>query len=79
MILEVAHKGVVYDVTITKTDKVAKLDRPKRRVKPQVIQVDTDVCEDCGSIMFNTICMNRLCTRSKGLASEAIAQISQEK
>ena len=66
MVLEVVHQKKVYDVTITLTDKKPNLTRPKKVVAPQIIQVNTEICPDCGTLAFNGICMNRQCTRSKG-------------
>lgn len=70
MVLEVVHQNKVYDVTVTPTDKTPKLVRPKRKVAPKIIQVETEVCSVCGALMFNAICMNRQCIRSSGSYSK---------
>lgn len=78
MILEVVHDRKVYDVTITLTDKKPTLTRPKRKLAPQIRQIDAEVCDECGSMKFNGVCMNRQCIHSTGSLSEATAQIQSK-
>lgn len=61
---EIVSNHKVYQIQVRKTDKKPALRRISV-VKPheQVI-VDTSECENCGSIMFNGVCMNTKCSSS---------------
>lgn len=57
--LDVVHKGIVYEVSVRKTDKKPKLSRRKRdRVQASI---KMDVCK-CGNIRVNDLCLDRQCT-----------------
>lgn len=58
---EVAYKGTVYDLEVRRTNKVPNLTRAKHREVHEVIAINTEECEKCGSLKFNGICMNTKC------------------
>lgn len=76
MVLEVVHKGVVYDISIVKTDKKPKLVRAKPKVLSRILQVDTKVCPECGALTFNNVCMNRKCIHATGSLLEVSSNIN---
>lgn len=77
MMLEVVHNNKVYDVTVSLTDKEPKLSRPKRKVAPQILDINTEVCPECGSLTFNGVCMNRQCIHSTGSLLNSISSVSR--
>ena len=78
LVLEIVYNGEVYDVSILKTDKVPNVTRPRRLATPEVRQIDMAVCAECGSMMFNQICMNRQCIHSTGSLLAAKAQMQSQ-
>ena len=68
MVLDVVYKGKVYELYIKETDKEPRLNRPRRSRPAQVRPIDVKSCEECASLQFNGICMNREC-KSNLLAS----------
>lgn len=59
---EVVYKNKVYDVSVRKTDKVARLTRSKRATAVITQNaIETDECPDCGGIRINSVCMNTAC------------------
>jgi hypothetical protein len=69
--VEVVYKGKVYIMSIQATDLDPILTKPKRKAPAQIRQIDTEVCPECGSLMFNRVCMNRQCKNSGGRISQA--------
>jgi hypothetical protein len=79
MTLEVVYKGKVYDMTVRATDKEPKLERPIRGRRPQkILSVDKEVCPACGSMQFNTICMNSKCIHSTGNLAQAAETVHKQ-
>lgn len=76
MTLEIVYDGVVYDLTVLKTNKTPKITRPKREAIPELRHIDMAVCDECGAMMFNKICMNRNCIHSTGSLLEAKVKVT---
>lgn len=57
------HKSEVYGLTLYKTGERVKPDYRRRRSKPRkgAVQVDTDVCLMCQSMVVTGICINKKC------------------
>lgn len=73
---EVVYKGKVYIMTVRATDLEPKLARPKRKEIPIMRHITTETCSECGSLMFEHICMNTHCIHAKGNLLEAIDESS---
>jgi len=59
---EIAYKGVVYDVSVKRTDKPPKLSRSKRASRTvKADELITEECVECGSLRINGVCMNVKC------------------
>ncbi len=64
MTLDVVYDGKVYELRVVPTDRMAKINRTAKQQDPELRDIDTALCEKCGSLVFNDICMNRQCTNS---------------
>jgi hypothetical protein len=79
MTLEIVYDGVVYDLTVLKTDKVPNVTRPKRQAIPEIRHIDMAVCEQCGSMMFNHVCMSRNCINANPVRLDVQNQMKSGK
>lgn len=62
--LEIVYDNKVYNLRLVVTDKKPALTRTLRKLDPEVRAISTVTCDNCGSLRFNGICMNRDCANS---------------
>lgn len=63
MVVEVVYNNTVYDLTIAKTKKkpIRHRAKVKRTSSATVQDLPATICEECGSLRFSGICMNKQC------------------
>lgn len=60
-VFEVVYRNTVYELEIRRTNKVPNIKRPKKSIIQDVLPINTEDCDKCGSLKFNGICMNTKC------------------